>query len=212
MSLVDAGKTPEELEAEEAEKKARLIEELRRTKPVRDEDRDWLQGPDRRRTEGGAKYQIKEIREKHKEVLRRAALGQSGRDIARALGWTEVMVSKILNSRICKHRINELQDAADAETKEISKRIREIVPRALTVLEAMVDNEDAITDAQVGLRVKVAQDIMDRGGFGKTKRVEQRVDVRGDRDWVDGLLDIVREEAGEEEEGEDFKAGEEDAL
>jgi hypothetical protein len=89
-------------------------------------------------------YTLQEIQDSHREIARLLVMGVKSVDIADALGVTPAMVSYTKNSPVVK---------------------REIAPRALEVMEALMDeSNDAI-------KAKIAADLLDRAGHGAVKNI-----------------------------------------
>ena len=59
----------------------------------------------------------------------------------------------------------------DAHCVDVALHIKELAPKALAVLEDVLDNEDA----SLGLRSKVAQDLLDRAGHGALNKFQTQV-------------------------------------
>jgi len=105
--------------------------------------------------------------ERHHEIMRRIFLGQKNVDIARDLGITEATVSYTRNSKIVQDKLAIMQGARDAETIDLSKRIRDIAPKCLDLLEEAIDGRmDGILP---GRRLREANLMMDRAGYGAVK-------------------------------------------
>lgn len=112
-------------------------------------------------------YEIQILQEDHREILRRLTVGQSVKDIAKALSITPTKVTYVKNSRLGKNELSIIQGARNAEAIEISKQIKELQPKAIALMEEVMDDEEKSPRA---LRVKIAMDILDRGGHGAIKR------------------------------------------
>ena len=126
-------------------------------------------GRDERRNPPGVRrtFEVTKMWERHHEIMRRIFLGQKDADIARALGITPATVSYTRNSKIVQDKLAIMKGARDAETVDLSKRIRELAPKALDILE------DAMTGKMEGIpptrQVREANLMMDRAGYGATK-------------------------------------------
>lgn len=119
---------------------------------------------------GNRQYQIQYLWDRHQEILRRSVIGQSAKDIASALHITPTVVSYTLNSEIARQSLAVLRGARDASSVDISKRIKEFAPKALDLLEKVIDGgleEDKPSNAAV----RVAMDNLDRAGYGAPKKI-----------------------------------------
>ena len=111
-------------------------------------------------------YEIKSLQERHREILRRLALGQGSKDIASSLSITPQVVHYVKNSQIGKRELNLIQGARTADAVEVSNQIQELAPQALETLDNIMLDEES-PDA---LKVKIAVDLLDRAGHGAVKK------------------------------------------
>lgn len=113
-------------------------------------------------------YQIEQLWEVHHEVCRLALIGMKQVDIANHLGVSPVMVSYTLRSPIVQRQLNQLKAVRDLDAIDVSKEIQELAPRAVKVLEELMDNE------LPNIKLKAATDILDRAGHAavRTLRTE----------------------------------------
>lgn len=114
------------------------------------------------------KYTIQALHNQHHEMLLRSAIGQSNKEIAEALGITSQTVSNTINSPIARQKLAELREKMYEETADIATRIQEFAPKALDLLEEIIDGKHA--DATVALRAKYASLHLGRAGFGEVKK------------------------------------------
>ena len=134
---------------------------------------------DGRRSTSGRKYQIKELRERHFEILRRALLGEKYTDIAAALNITPKNVQDVVNSDLGKEQLALMQSTRTAGATDIADDIAAVAPKSLRLLEATIDRTIRIVEQDplyipTGPVIKVAQDNLDRAGFGAVKKQEVR--------------------------------------
>lgn len=117
---------------------------------------------------GERKYAIESIWDSHREVLRLAVTGMKSVDIARALNVTEAMVSYTLNSPVAKREMELLRSSRDLDALDVAKRIQQVAPVALQVMEELLAQGNENT------KYKAATDILDRAGHAavKTLRTE----------------------------------------
>jgi DNA-binding MarR family transcriptional regulator len=120
------------------------------------------------------KYEIGHLYAINKEILRRLAIGQKPKDIASALGIARQTVSNTANSELGRAHMSVLQVARDANSVDISRAILETTPESLAILQEIQSNEDTPR----ALKASVAFGILDRAGYGKTKKTV--VDIHGD--------------------------------
>jgi len=88
-------------------------------------------------------------------------MGMRGNDIAAFLGMSPSRVSIVKNSILGKHKLEDLCERADEEAIDVMGRIREMAPKALEVLNGLL--EDTMLDARV--QKDVAFGLLDRAGF-----------------------------------------------
>ena len=174
----------------------------------------------RRHEDNSRKYELIELQSIHKEIIRRLVLGQKPANIAKALGLSHNMVSSVRNSSITRKHLEMLEEKADGDVVTIKKRIRAIAPKALLLLENIlngVDDDGSILDLTIMQQAKVAQDLLDRGGFGKMVKMEADVTVnsKADSDWVSALAeaaDSIRSTDESEDESEDENSEDENGT
>jgi len=113
-------------------------------------------------------YQIEQMWELHHEVCRLALIGMKQVDIANHLGVSPVMVSYTLRSPIVQRQLNQLKAVRDIDAIDVSKEIQDLAPKAVRVLEDMMDSD------LPNLKLKAATDILDRAGHAavRTLRTE----------------------------------------
>lgn len=129
----------------------------------------------RRKPEGRVGWQVGEMYERHHEIARRLILGQSGKEIAAALGVTDVTVSNVKNSPIVQDKLSIMRAARDAGTIELATEIANLAPIAVQRLkEALTTGEVFGQKVNATSILKEANNIIDRE-MGKPV---QRVDTR----------------------------------
>lgn len=122
--------------------------------------------PGRVPSNGERKYQVQNIWNVHHRVMQLALLGFKQTDIARMLSVSEVMVSYTLNSELVKKQLTIMRGAADAEVLDLAIEIRKIAPRALERMKELMENSSD------NIALSAAKDILDRAGYGATKRLD----------------------------------------
>jgi len=104
--------------------------------------------------------------EVHHEVVRLALIGMRQVDIAEHLGVSPVMVSYTLRSPIVREQLKNMSSARDIDAIDISAEIRALAPKAVEVLEELMDND------LPNIKLKAAQDVLDRAGFAAVKTIK----------------------------------------
>lgn len=125
---------------------------------------------DGRRNPYGRRYQPKKLNERHHNILRLHLLGYSNKEIADRLGCTPTSVSIAVNSNLGRIQASLMRAEVDNGAIEAAKRIRALAPKAIDVIEETMANEDV----PAAVRLRAAQDALDRAGFGAVKRVDMR--------------------------------------
>lgn len=123
---------------------------------------------DRRRTALERQWQPKQLSERHHNILRLHLLGYSNTDIADKMGCTTVTVSQTINSNIGREHTQMMRSELDKATFDSAKRIKLMAPKAIDVIEEALTN----SDIPFSVRLKAAQDALDRAGFGAVKKMD----------------------------------------
>jgi len=129
-------------------------------------------GPDLRTTppEMRRTFEVSKMWEVHHEIARLIFLGYKNEDIAERLGITPATVSYTRNSRVVKDKLELMKGARDAETIDLSIEIREKAPKALKLLEDIINGDGLIGEyASPSLKAKTAENWLDRAGFPAQK-------------------------------------------
>lgn len=114
------------------------------------------------------KYEPKALSELHHSILRLHMLGYTGREICSKLGCTQPTVTRALNCSMGRFQTSLMRAELDGTAMEAAKQIRALAPKALQVIEDVLDDVDAPTS----VRLRAAQDALDRAGFGAVKKVD----------------------------------------
>jgi len=98
---------------------------------------------DKRRALPGERqtYEIKQLWQRNHEIVNLAAIGYNNTDIAEILNITPATVSNTLNSELGMHKLADIRQARDEETKKIHEKIRVLTDKALNVYHEIFDNE-----------------------------------------------------------------------
>ena len=128
--------------------------------------------PDKRKLKPGEErktFEVNEMWEMHHEIVRRLLLGQKNRDIARALGVSEPVVSYTRNSKVVKDKLDIMRAARDADSIDIATEIRDKAPKALRLLESIID--DSGEKHPMTLVAKTAENWVNRAGYVAPKSI-----------------------------------------
>ncbi len=128
--------------------------------------------PDQRRVKPNEQrktFEVNEMWEMHHEIVRRLLLGQKNREIAKALRVSEAVVSYTRNSKVVKDKLDIMRAARDADTIDIAVEIREKAPKALKMLENIIDDNGATYP--MSLAAKTAENWINRAGFVAPKSI-----------------------------------------
>jgi len=117
------------------------------------------------------KYTLQHMWERHHQMARLLLLGYTNKEVAEVLGCTPQNVSDVRNSPVFQEKMAVLRDAADDEAVDVIGQMKKDAGKSLRILEQMRDGE-LTQDAK--LRAQVAQDLLDRAGYGKIQKVEGR--------------------------------------
>ena len=119
------------------------------------------------------KYEIQHMWDRHHEIVRMTLIGESPETIANRLGITTQTVSNTLNSRMVQDKLAILRAERDASSVDVAKAIRELAPKAITVMATLLDenNEMGVSHS---VRLRAAQDMLDRNGHAAPKVIEAK--------------------------------------
>jgi len=119
-------------------------------------------------------YEITTVRSRHKEICRLIALGYENAEIAEMLGVSRALVCAVRNSSLTKEIIAELERLRDEDVAELNERIVRAAPKAFELIMQAVDPQPGDPDLEFKERIKVAQDLLDRAGYGKIQRIQSQ--------------------------------------
>ena len=115
------------------------------------------------------KYEIQNLWDKHHQVLRMCALGVDRKDIAARTGLSPTMVSTITNSTLGREALTVMRGTLDKGIIDISQAIHELAPKAVEVLEELLEAENE------KVRLTAAMDVLDRAGHAAQKNINLSV-------------------------------------
>jgi DNA-binding CsgD family transcriptional regulator len=110
--------------------------------------RDGLYGmeyrePDQRRVEPANRktYDIKQMWQRHHEIVNMAATGMKQVEIAAVLNIDPQTVSNVLNGVLGKEKLAELREARDGDTKLRLEQVRILADKAMATYYEILENE-----------------------------------------------------------------------
>ena len=123
------------------------------------------------RSAGRRTFQVGKIWERQREIIRLLALGYKNVEIADMLGCSPVTISYTRNSPVVEERLEQMNAARDMSTIDIARDIKMKAPKALKVLENVLDGREGTLGelASPALRVKTAENWLDRAGYPAQK-------------------------------------------
>jgi hypothetical protein len=103
----------------------------------------------------------------HHEISNLKLLGYENVEIAERLGVSPAMVSYTTNSQVVKDKMEVMRGARDCETLDIMKEVALKAPKALRLLEQVMDGEPGTPGerASVGLQARTAENWLSRAGY-----------------------------------------------
>jgi hypothetical protein len=117
---------------------------------------------------------VQHLWEVHKTIARLQVSGMRSMDIARKLGYTEPWLSTITCSPVYKKYLASLSERADDQAIDIKRQIQEGAEVGVCELLKVLKGEgEHKGNVPTSLKVKVAQDFLDRNGNAKITKVQQ---------------------------------------
>ena len=114
--------------------------------------------------------------ERHKEVARRVLAGQRPIDICKDLGYTAPWMSTLMNSPVFKEYLAKLRERTESSVLDIRERISKGADKSVDILyNILTDDKTGVSPA---LKVKVAQDFLDRDGHSKITKIQGEITQR----------------------------------
>lgn len=120
----------------------------------------------------GKLYNLAKLQERHREILRLAAMGGTDKDIANRMNVTPVMVRYTRRCTLGNKQLAMLRNGRDTMAMDISERIQELAPDALRVIEEVVQS-GTIDHVPVDRKERLAASnkILDRAGHVPPQRI-----------------------------------------
>ena len=115
---------------------------------------------DRRRVDQGERrtYDIKQLWQRHHEIVNLAARGFKQVEIAEILNIDPQTVSNTLNSQLGQEKLSEIRLERDEEAKKISEKVRILTNKALKVYHEIFDDESG--ECTLKDKAKVADTVL----------------------------------------------------
>lgn len=156
-----------------------------------DSDNGSLQGL---QASKGNYYELKNLQERHKELLRLLVLGVQKKEICSILGITQPMIQYVENSVLGQEYMETIRDERESETIDIQKSIDQLAAPAVDVIRQAIAGKMQVelTDPGTGdiktvelpikptERIKASQDILGRHSKGYSQRQRITNDHTGD--------------------------------
>lgn len=118
--------------------------------------------------------EIEKIHFRHREILRRLCAGQKNVDIAREMNIGVQAVANVSSSPLAQQELERLNRLADLSAIDVKKKIHELTPKALLLLEEVLGGEVVVGGVKSPVkpsdRIKAAFDVLDRAGYGAVKQ------------------------------------------
>lgn len=99
---------------------------------------------DKRRKESTADrkiYDVKQLWQRHHEIINLAALGYKNVDIARILNVTPTTISATLNGRLGQLKLSQRRKERDAQVDVVTEKIKLLTEKALNVYQEIFEDE-----------------------------------------------------------------------
>ena len=112
-------------------------------------------------------WEVSDMWDIHHQVKRRIFLGQKNTEIANVLGITKEQVSSIRNSAVVQEQLKLMQTKADDEAISIKDEVSKLAPRAVEVMESIMNDKNVPANVQLS----AAKDVLDRSGNSAPQQV-----------------------------------------
>lgn len=121
---------------------------------------------------------VKHLWEVHREIARLQVGGMRPVEIARKLGYTQAWLSTIMCSPVYKEYLATLSTRRDDSAVDVRSSISEGAKLGVAeLLKALKGEGEYKEKLAVSNKIKIAQDFLDRDGFGKISKVQTTSDV-----------------------------------
>lgn len=125
---------------------------------------------DRRRVAPQQKrYQLDELYAMHHEIIRLLAIGQKPEEIAELLHITTQTVSNVRNTTLARAKMQVLQQCRDREFAVATKRVTDLMPKALNLLEVLLKQGESIAGYDPSTALKIVDKTLGFAQFTQPK-------------------------------------------
>lgn len=107
---------------------------------------------------------IRALNARHREIMRRIALGERNKDIAEDLGMSQVSISIIVNSPLFKQELAKWMSSLDAQAYDAMGELRKIIPDAVVAVRETIEQKELPV-----LRHRASMDLLNRTGISTPK-------------------------------------------
>ena len=135
---------------------------------------------------------MKKLMPRHREILRRVALGQTYVTIAEELDMHPLTISLIMRSPLAQFELEKLQATADEIVTNVPLRVEKAREIREAGRIALQHNTDILTDSTVDVKVRanVARHFLDRAVFDVPTEREKDISFR---DLLKSMNEIERQ-------------------
>lgn len=116
-------------------------------------------------------YEVSHMWERHHEIVRLALLGNKNVEIAEKLNCTPQNISDCLNSKIVRDKLQILRAERDSSTVDVAAAIKNLAPRAVELVDKIMNAEIGGGVIKPELQFKAAMDVLDRNGYAAPKTI-----------------------------------------
>lgn len=119
------------------------------------------------------RYDIKQLQQRHHEVLNKHLLGRKNTEIASEMGLSEVAVSGIINSELGRAKLADMRRERDGEAFDVMRELKDLAEDAVEVYKHILREDDA----PLGLKKKTADTVLELQGYGAKHTLEVKGSV-----------------------------------
>ena len=109
--------------------------------------------------------------ERHHQIARLLLLGLPQNKVAEVVGVSPTTITNLKSSPVFQHKMALLRARADDQALDVSAEFLKDAHRSYKLLKSVRDGE---LSKDVPLRVRVAQDLLDRAGHSRIQKIEGR--------------------------------------
>ena len=108
---------------------------------------------------------LRTLSPRHKEIARLLVQGRTAKEISARVGISAERIYQIKSEAIFQAYLRKVEAGAEENTIDVRKAIQEAAPRALEVLETLMETANADS-----VKYRAASDLLDRAGFGAIEK------------------------------------------